>query len=627
MVASNPLLVVLDVRNQSEYNSGHIKNAKLIPVWELEARISELDENRETLVYCESGVKSATASQMLTEHGFNKVYNMLSGIMAWKAMHYPVYIRYSSLQHVINWANKGDTIFISSGIYQENIVINKSLALVGENKNTTIIDGNETLDVVQINANNTSITNFTIQDSGCGCAGRAGILVEYSHNSSIIGNTIKNNGGYGIKLWHSGGCVVTNNEIANNTNDGIYSHYSNSSTISGNKIINNYNQAGIKLIYTNGHNLTHNTLINNTYSIYLLRANNNKFYHNNFINNTRQVSLGDSFGNVWDYGYPSGGNYWSNYNGTDICNGRYQNKTGSDGIGDTSYIINIGNKDNYPLMGNFSRFSIAWEEQNYQVDIVSNSTVSGFDFGILYASETAYSTKQVSVEFLYWDPRTDLHYCDVCPSWEVDYDKFLEKNDTMNRIQDVYSDRVLVEWKEYYNGSYVDGRYITTVWYDGDLSPDAVHAHMLYNVTQSNSLVIVGVDDNFTVIQGDFNETRIREVIDAYLAEPEPQIGVSFNVTGPSSSVGFCRVVVPKALIDAPYTVLVNGTKVDTIFLDVSNSTYSYLYFTYNLSAKHVVITPEFPSALILPLFIIVTLTMIILMKHKYQRKNRHILQ
>ena len=52
----------------------------------------------------------------------------------------------------------------------------------------------------------------------------------------------------------------------------------------------------------------------------------------------------------WDDGYPSGGNYWSDYNGTDFYSGTNQNVTGSDGIGDTSYIIDVNNVDRYPLM-------------------------------------------------------------------------------------------------------------------------------------------------------------------------------------------------------------------------------------------------------------------------------------
>jgi len=84
MIEANPSLVILDVRTQEEYDEGHIEEAVLIPVNELEQRIGELDREKETLVYCKSGVRSATASQILVDNGFSSVYNMLGGITAWR---------------------------------------------------------------------------------------------------------------------------------------------------------------------------------------------------------------------------------------------------------------------------------------------------------------------------------------------------------------------------------------------------------------------------------------------------------------------------------------------------------------------------------------------------------------
>jgi parallel beta-helix repeat protein len=82
----------------------------------------------------------------------------------------------------------------------------------------------------------------------------------------------------------------------------------------------------------------------------------NIFYHNNFY---ASVYFGvGKHTQIWDNGYPSGGNYWAGYTGEDVYKGPFQNETGSDGIGDTPYIIpdsesarfNRTNKDNYPLM-------------------------------------------------------------------------------------------------------------------------------------------------------------------------------------------------------------------------------------------------------------------------------------
>jgi parallel beta-helix repeat protein len=76
-----------------------------------------------------------------------------------------------------------------------------------------------------------------------------------------------------------------------------------------------------------------------------------KVYHNDFINNTSQVSIiRAGCTHVWDDSYPSGGNSWSDYTSTDIYSGPDQDQPGSDGIGDTPYIIDANNKDNYPLI-------------------------------------------------------------------------------------------------------------------------------------------------------------------------------------------------------------------------------------------------------------------------------------
>jgi len=84
MIETNPSLVILDVRTLEEYNEGHIENAVLIPVSELESRLDELDGEKDMLVYCRSGGRSATASQILVDNGFANVYNMLGGITAWR---------------------------------------------------------------------------------------------------------------------------------------------------------------------------------------------------------------------------------------------------------------------------------------------------------------------------------------------------------------------------------------------------------------------------------------------------------------------------------------------------------------------------------------------------------------
>ena len=90
--ASYPNLIVLDVRTQSEYNKGHLENAILMPVEELESRIEELSHYKDTeiLVYCHIGARSSEVSRILDSQNFSKVYNVLNGITAWEAVNYPI---------------------------------------------------------------------------------------------------------------------------------------------------------------------------------------------------------------------------------------------------------------------------------------------------------------------------------------------------------------------------------------------------------------------------------------------------------------------------------------------------------------------------------------------------------
>jgi parallel beta-helix repeat protein len=110
----------------------------------------------------------------------------------------------------------------------------------------------------------------------------------------------------------------------------------------------------------------------------------NLVFHNNFINNKPYQALPPPRGgNDFDNGYPCGGNYWSNYNGTDIYSGPLRNETGSDGIGDTAFIVfpdsQFGVIDHYPLMAQINIFDAdTWNGVNCDISIISNSTISNF---------------------------------------------------------------------------------------------------------------------------------------------------------------------------------------------------------------------------------------------------------
>ncbi|MDH5732839.1 MAG: right-handed parallel beta-helix repeat-containing protein [Candidatus Bathyarchaeota archaeon] len=172
-------------------------------------------------------------------------------------------------------------------------------------------------------------------------------IYSSSYNNTVSGNNITNNY-LGVYLDESSYNTVSGNNITNNYY-GVYLDESSYNTISGNKITNS--EIGVSLWYSNNNTISENNITNHNYGVYLYGSSDNKFYHNNFIDNTQQVYIYSAgYANVWDDGYPSGGNYWSNYTGVDLYHGPYQNETGSDSIGDSPHVLDADNQDNYPYM-------------------------------------------------------------------------------------------------------------------------------------------------------------------------------------------------------------------------------------------------------------------------------------
>jgi len=84
--------LILDVREDSEYKSGHLLNAKWIPLGRLAERLGELERYREqpVVVVCRSGQRSASACATLGKKGFAQAYNLSGGVMAWQKSNLPL---------------------------------------------------------------------------------------------------------------------------------------------------------------------------------------------------------------------------------------------------------------------------------------------------------------------------------------------------------------------------------------------------------------------------------------------------------------------------------------------------------------------------------------------------------
>jgi len=232
------------------------------------------------------------------------------------------------IQDLIDNASDGDTIYISSGIYYENIIINKSISLIGEDKNTTIIDGSGTGDVVYIKADWVNISGFTIRNGG-----GAGIDIDSNYNmiqnntisnnncgiyligasfNNLTYNNITSNNGNGMSLGSSNYNTITENTITSNNDNGIFLRLSDYNTIIGNIISNKNN--GVYIGGSNHNNITGNTSSKNTFGI-LLRfliiwshnfpSRKNNITKNNFLGYRQLTYCGGDWSNFWSE------NYWN----------------------------------------------------------------------------------------------------------------------------------------------------------------------------------------------------------------------------------------------------------------------------------------------------------------------------
>ena len=262
---------------------------------------------------------------------------------------------YPTIQAAIDAAKPGDIIQVASGTYNERVIVDKPLTLVGEDGSTTIIDGNGIGIVVHSNASDVEIRGFTVQNGG-----------DFPNSGILIGNCVRNT----IR-----DCIVRNNAF------GVELHESNDSIIVGNTIMNNSDTA--ILIRDSSNSEVHNNIIaNNSMGVWITSNSSllNMFYHNNFIDNYNQAQ---SFGlnTSWDNG--AEGNYWSDYTGVDDGS---DDRTVGDGIGDTllPHWGGQGVLDYYPLIELWSEIRVfnagTWDGVTYYVITFSNSTVASFNF-------------------------------------------------------------------------------------------------------------------------------------------------------------------------------------------------------------------------------------------------------
>jgi parallel beta-helix repeat protein len=280
---------------------------------------------------------------------------------------------YPTIQAAINNATAGATVLIAPGIYNESIVVDKPLTIIGlPGSAPTFSGGGSGIAITLLpGASGSTIAGIVITHWD------QGILIIDATNVKIYDNI--------MSLMNCNGITLEGSNAANNL---IYSNILQDNTVAINltassandtiyKNIISSNNIGLSL-ESSGHTIYANTISENQIGINISNSNGNIIYHNNFINNNENAKS-NQYSNTWDNGYPSGGNYWSVHTSPDLYSGSNtpQNNPGSDGIVDTQYTIAINNVDRYPLLQPFNPHDIGI------TNIMPSKTITGQGFNLL----------------------------------------------------------------------------------------------------------------------------------------------------------------------------------------------------------------------------------------------------
>ena len=403
------------------------------------------------------------------------------------------YDAFDNIQDGINKVEENGYVNVYDGIYDENIVVDKTIGLIGEDKTSTIIQGDTTNNIVTILADYVNVSEFTITNGGlyngiyldqvdnvyinntiltyC----ENGILFDASSYNIITDNNASHNNDDGVDLWHNSNYNTIQNNILFDNAAGTFINNSIDNLIDNNKIsdsnafgIQLYNNANNNIISNNsithttdelipgvsGHGINlwessyYNTIIynnisENIYGAYIRQTSDtNKIYYNNFVENTQNAY--DNCNNIWDNGYPKGGNYWDNFDeesegAYDDFRGENQDIVGYDGIVDNGTIAG-GGINPYNILPSGSN-------KDHYPYIHPIGTQYGFILNLvdfpMYEAESPYNefagpaVTQMNLDYMWWNstenPDGPPTYCEN-QGWTQQwlYDHGLENNSNLS---------------------------------------------------------------------------------------------------------------------------------------------------------------------------------------------------
>jgi parallel beta-helix repeat protein len=583
-------------------------------------------------------------------------------------------LNYTTIQGAIdaNETEDGHVIFAEEGTYCEHVTISKSIWLVGEKRDTTVIDGNGIGTVIQITANNVSVTNFTIRNAGKMWSGTG------YPPSSISGNNIRNVNVTNNILADATVCAwfysssfvnISRNMILNATTAGIIGYASSNITIHQN-FVDNCGLMGLHLDGDSANcNITDNTIMNTIEGIEIEKSTGNRVAVNHLVNNNVSIVLNDCNGlntfrennmasdwyNIIVWGSTLNA-FMQDFDTTNIVNSKTVyyftsvhdlliNPSSCPNLGDLAIVncTNVTIKD-IDLSLNRDGLTLA---QSTNCSIL-NVTISGNKGPLLYGGLTLFnSSNNIIVNSLISNNTVGI--CTYQSNGNIFYHNAFVNNsiNAISNFKSPFSSPSGSRSKNIWDNGYPSGgnywsNHAGIDLYSGshqnETGSDGI-CDYFYNIDEDNqdNYPLMGMFYNFEVVglydeifhvqvisNSTVSELNLLVCLDSLNKYLQPgQEFLQFYVEGENYTSGFCRATIPQALLNDSYTVLVDWTEVPTRQLDASNSIHAYLYFTYNHTKHEVIIIPEFTLTPILPLFLTATLIIVISAQVKAKQSSK----